>query len=199
VRGQIGGRVIYSLSAYDMRIEDDILTVLDAQGNRTTSNAGETRHRGVEASVGAMLTSRLRLDAAYSSSKQTYEEWSFIAGGRNVSYAGNTIETAPHTLANLLLTYSPALLDGGRVAVEWSHTGRYYGDPENTAVYDGFRLVTLHGNYMLRNVGELFVRVTNLTNERYAEVASYNAFNKWQYTPGAPRSVHAGLRYNWQR
>ena len=52
---------------------------------------------------------------------------------------------------------------------------------------------------MIRNIGELFVRVTNLTDEQYAEVASYNAFNRWQYTPGAPRSVYAGLRYNWQR
>jgi outer membrane receptor protein involved in Fe transport len=52
---------------------------------------------------------------------------------------------------------------------------------------------------MIRNMGELFVRVTNVTNEKYAEVATYNAFNRWQYTPGPPRSVYAGLRYNWQK
>ena len=43
------------------------------------------------------------------------------------------------------------------------------------------------------------MRVTNVTNEKYSEVATYNAFNKWQYTPGTPRSVFAGLRYNWQK
>ena len=199
VRGQLAGRFIYSMSAYDMTIQNDILSILDAQGARTTSNAGETRHRGLEVSAGAMLLSSLRFDAAYSSATQTYEEWVIPSGGQNVSYAGKTIEAAPHTLANLLLTYSPALLGGGRLAVEWSKTGWYYGDPENTQVYDGFELWTLHGNYMIRNIGELFVRVTNLTDEKYAEVASYNAFNRWQYTPGAPRSVYAGLRYNWQR
>jgi len=199
VRGQVAGRLIYSLSVYDMRIQNDILSILDAQGAQTTSNAGETRHRGVEVSAGTMLTSQLRLDAAYSSSKQTYEEWVIPVAGRNVSYAGKTIETAPHTLANLLLTYSPMVLNGGRVAVEWSQTGKYYGDPENTQTYDGFDVLTLHGNYMIRNIGEFFVRVTNVTNEKYAEVATYNAFNKWQYTPGTPRSVFAGLRYNWQK
>ena len=198
-RGQIAGRFIYSVSAYDMRIQNDILSILDAQGAQTTSNAGETRHRGVEVSAGAMLLSTLRFDAAYASSKQTYEEWVNVVSGRNVSYTGKTIETAPHTLANLLLTYAPALFDGGRVAVEWSKTGRYYADPENTQEYEGFELVTLHGNYMIRNAGELFVRVTNLTNEKYSEVATYNAFNRWQYTPGTPRSVFAGVRYNWQR
>jgi outer membrane cobalamin receptor len=187
------------MSVYDMHIQNDILTILDAQGAQTTSNAGETRHRGVELSAGTMLTSELRFDAAYSTSKQTYEEWTIPVSGKNVSYAGKTIETSPHTLANLLLTYSPNVLNGGRFAVEWSKTGSYYGDPENTQTYEGFDLWALHGNYMIRNLGEFFVRVTNLTNEKYAEVATYNAFNTWQYTPGTPRSVFAGLRYNWQR
>ena len=199
MRGQVAGRFIYSMSVYDMHIQNDILTILDAQGSQSTSNAGETRHRGVELSAGTMLTSQLRFDAAYSTSKQTYEEWVIPVSGKNVSYAGNTIETAPHTLTNLLLSYSPTLLNGGRVAAEWSQTGKYYGDPENTQSYDGFDVVTLHGNYMIRNLGEFFVRVTNVTNEKYAEVATYNAFNKWQYTPGTPRSVFAGLRYNWQK
>jgi outer membrane receptor protein involved in Fe transport len=198
-RGQVAGRFLYSVSVYDMHIQNDILSILDAQGAQTTSNAGETRHRGVELSAGAMITSQLRFDAAYSTSKQTYEEWTIPVSGKNVSYAGNTIETAPHTLANLLLTYSPNVLNGGRVAAEWSKTGQYYGDPENTQKYEGFDVFTLHGNYMIRNIGEFFVRVTNVTNEKYAEVATYNAFNKWQYTPGTPRSVFAGLRYNWQK
>lgn len=198
-RGQLAGRFMYSVSVYDMRIQNDILSVLDAQGAQTTSNAGETRHRGVELSAGAMLLSNVRFDAAYSTSKQTYEEWVIPVAGRNVSYAGKTIETAPHTLTNLLLTYTPSLLNGGRVAAEWSRTGRYYADPENTQVYDGFDLVTLHGNYMIRNLGELFVRVTNVADEKYSEVATYNAFNRWQYTPGTPRQIFAGLRYNWQK
>jgi len=199
MRGQVAGRFIYSMSIYDMHIQNDILSILSAQGAQTTSNAGETRHRGVELSAGTMITSQLRFDAAYSTSKQTYEEWVIPVSGQNVSYAGKTIEVAPHTLTNLLVTYSPTLLNGGRVAAEWSQTGQYYGDPEDTQKYDGFDLITLHGNYMIRNIGELFVRVTNVTNEKYAEVATYNAFNKWQYTPGTPRSVFAGLRYNWQK
>jgi outer membrane receptor for ferric coprogen and ferric-rhodotorulic acid len=141
----------------------------------------------------------VRLDLAYSSATHRYEEWVIPVGATNRSYAGKTIEGAPHTLANVLLTYSPALLDGGRVAAEWTHTGRYYADPENTRTYGGFDLWTMHASYVVGDAGELFVRATNLANERFAEVAAYNAFNGWQYTPGAPRSVYAGVRYNWQR
>ena len=148
-RGQVAGRFMYSMSVYDMHIQNDILTILDAQGAQTTSNAGGTRHRGIELSAGAMITSQLRFDAAYSTSKQTYEEWVIPVAGKNVSYAGHTIETAPHTLANLLLTYSPNVLNGGRVAAEWSKTGTYYGDPENTQTYD--RIQSRHAAWQLRD------------------------------------------------
>ena len=198
-RGALGGRLLYTLSVYDMRVENDILGILDSQGTMTTSNAGETRHRGVEVALGAALAPTLRLDAAYSSSKQTYVDWVIPVQGKNRSYAGNTIELAPHTLANLLLTWTPRLLNGGRLAAEWSSTGRYYMDAENTHAYGGFELWTLHANYHLRGGGELFARVANLTNARYAELVTYNAFNKEQFTPGNPRMLFAGMRWTWAR
>ena len=41
---------------------------------------------------------------------------------------------------------------------------------------------------------ELFARVVNLSNRKYAELLSYDNFLKEQYTPGAPRSVVIGMR-----
>ncbi len=199
VRGTLAGRVLYQLSVYDMRIENDILSVLDPNGIRTSSNAGATRHRGIETALGAALPADLRLDVAYSSAKQTYVDWVIPVQNRNVSYAGRTIESAPHTLGNALLTWSPRLLNGGRFAAEWSHTGRYYMDPENTRTYDGFDVWTLHANYRVRRGGEVFARVTNLADKRYAELVTYNAFTREQFTPGNPRMVYAGLRWYWQQ
>ena len=198
VRGSLTQRISFQLALYDMRVRNDILSVLDAQGVTTTSNAGETRHRGLELGAGVALASSLRLDAAYSSSSQRYVTWVIPVSGTNRSYAGNTIEQAPHTLANLLLTWHPHALNGGRLAAEWSSTGRYFMDAENTHSYGGFDLWTLHGNYMVRGLGELFARVTNLADQRYAELVSYTAFNKEQFTPGNPRMVYAGLRWSWQ-
>lgn len=198
-RGALGGRLLYTLSAYDMRVENDILGILDAQGTATSSNAGETRHRGVEVGLGAALAPTLRLDVAYSTSKQTYVDWVIPVQGKNRSYAGNTMELSPHTLGNVLLTWTPRLLNGGRLAAEWSSTGRYYMDAENTHDYDGFDLWTLHANYHLRAGGELFARVTNLANARHAELVTYNAFNKEQFTPGNPRMFFAGMRWTWAR
>lgn len=199
LRGSLGDRVLYSVAVYDMRVRNDILSILDGAGVTTSSNAGETRHRGVEASMGAALLPLLRLDGAWSTATHTYEDWVIPVAGRNVSFAGHTMEQAPHTSGNLLLTWKPPLLNGGRVAVEWSHTGTYYMDAENTHTYGGFDLWTLHGNYRLHGGAEVFGRVANLADTRFAELVSYNAFNGEQYTPGNPRTVFAGLRWTWQR
>ncbi len=194
-RGSVGNRVMYTLALYDMRVKNDILSILDANGISTSSNAGETRHRGLETALGVALATNLRIDLAWSRSTQTYEDWVIPVQGQNRSYAGNTIEQAPRTLGNALLTWSPAWLHGGRLAAEWSHTGEYYMDPENTHQYDGFDLWTLHASHVLPGIGEVFGRLTNAANTKYAELVSYNAFNKEQYTPGNPRMLFLGVRW----
>ena len=196
VRGSLGSRFVYQLSAYDMRIEDDILTFITPANQRIATNAGETRHRGIEGSLGAALHSILRVDASYAIARHTYEEW---APNSTVEYTGKRIEQAPRTLGSLLVTLTPPMLGGGRVAAEWTHTGRYVMDPANTHEYGGHTIVSLHANYFVRADVELFARVTNLQDHAYAELASYDAFQKEQFTPGAPRTIYAGLQYRWSR
>lgn len=206
LRGQLGTRVAFQLAAYDMVITDDILTFVTAQNTREASNAGKTRHRGIELGLSAVLTPTLRLDGSYSTASQRYVHWTpqaaRPASGTTpavaaVDYSGNLVEQAPRDLANALLTWSPARLRGGRVAVEWNHLGPYAMDPGNVAEYTGFTLVNLHANAMLRPEVELFVRVTNVGDRRFAELSTWDAFQRSQYTPGAPRTVFAGMRWGW--
>jgi outer membrane cobalamin receptor len=200
VRGQAGERVTWQLSAYDMKIRDDIVTFVTATNTRAATNAGSTRHRGVEVGAGAALTSALRLDASWSVSSQRYLEWTPQAASANaaaVSYSGNLIEDAPRDLGNLFLSYSAPLLRGGRVALEWSHTGGYATDPANTHAYGGYELLSLHLNANVTPRTELFGRVSNLLDRPYAELVTYDAFQKDQLTPGAPRAVYVGFRTAW--
>jgi outer membrane receptor protein involved in Fe transport len=200
VRGRVGRRATYQLSAYDMFVHDDIITYVTAQNTREATNAGSTRHRGVELGAGAALTSALRLDASYSVSKQKYVEWTpqaATATAAAVSYSGNLIEDAPSDLASLLLSYEAPALRGGRVAFEWSHTGGYATDPANTHRYGGYELLSLHLSGHVSPRTELFGRVSNLANRAYAELVTYDVFQKDQLTPGAPRMVYVGLKTNW--
>ncbi len=199
VRGEALGRLLYQLSAYDMTIENDILTTIDDTGLRLASNAGRTRHRGVELGLGVLVLPAVRVDGSLALSRQTYEEWVAPVGTGLVDYAGKRIEDAPTTLGNLFVTWTPAFLRGGRVSGEWSHVGSYWMDPDNTRRYDGHDLFNVQASYRLRSELELFGRVMNLTSERYAVNATFNAFQREQYTPGAPRQLFVGARYSWER
>lgn len=205
-RGQLGARFAYQASLYDMTISNDILTFVTANNTREATNAGETRAKGVELGVTAMLTARLRLDASYSNASQRYVRWipqaARPASGATpavpeVNYSGNRMEQAPVDLANALLTWTPARLKGGRLAAEWSHTGRYAMDPANVRTYGGHQVVHLHANAFILPQVEAFARVTNLTNRAYAELASFDQFQGVLYTPGAPQTVFVGMRYGW--
>lgn len=212
IRGELARRVVYGLVAYDMTIDNDILTFVTPLNTRVAVNAGKTRHRGIESSLGAALLPNVRLDLAYSISSQRYVTWDPQAartGVSAISYSGKFIENAPSDLANGVLTWSPRLARGGRVAAEWSHAGDYWMDPANTVStvngvrvarrYGGHELFTLHGNLFVRPEFELFGRVVNVLDRRAAETVSYDAFNGEQYTPGTPRTVSAGVRYVWSR
>ena len=198
VRGRLGWRATYQLSAYDMLVSDDIITFVTAQNTREATNAGRTRHRGVELGASVALASDLRLDAGYSRSRQTYVEWTPQAATPTtpaVSYSGNLIENAPADLGNLLLAWQPTALGGGRVALEWSHTGGYAMDPANTHEYGSYELLALHASVRASSHVEIFGRVSNLANRAYAELATYDAFQKDQLTPGAPRTLYMGVSY----
>jgi outer membrane receptor protein involved in Fe transport len=196
IRGGIGSRVVYELDGYDMRINNDILTYITPINTREASNAGATRHRGIETSVGVQLLPSFRADVAYSVSSQRYVQWS---PSSTVSYAGRLIEQAPKYLGNLLLSYAPKALNGGRAAVEIVSVGGYYMDPENTHTYGGYTEANLLFDWPVTPAAGLFVRVTNLTDRNYAEIATYDVFQKGQYTPAEPRTVRAGARFKWSR
>ena len=65
------------------------------------------------------------------------------------------------------------------------------------AVHQGAVLRHLHLSAGLTPRTELFGRVSNLANAAYAELVTYDVFQKDQITPGAPRAVYAGLKTSW--
>jgi len=200
LRGRFGWRATWQLSAYDMFVRDDIITFVTSANTREATNAGRTRHRGIEVGASAALSSALRLDASWSVSRQTYVEWTPQAASATtaaVTYSGNLIEDAPRDLGNVFLSYSPSVLRGGRVALEWSHTGGYATDPANTHTYAGYELLNVQASGGITSRTELFGRVSNIANAAYAELVTYDVFQKDQITPGAPRSVYLGLKTSW--
>jgi Outer membrane receptor proteins, mostly Fe transport len=188
LRGR-NGSLDYELSIYHMLKTDDLVSFKDPVTDETyTANAGETLHQGVEITAGAPLADDWRLEVSYSYSKHTYEDW--IESGND--YSGKEIPSAPNQLVNARLGYTPALLNGGKVELEWERLGAYWMDNENTERYAGHDLFNLRANYLISKTLEIYGRVINLTDERYATAASLSG-GAPQFAPGAPRTVYAGL------
>jgi outer membrane receptor protein involved in Fe transport len=188
------GRFDIETSAYDMRVFNDVLTFITAQNQRESVNAGETRHRGVEVAAGWQTFDWLRLDAAVSRARHTYEQWQPRA---TVDYSGNEMAVAPRDLLNLRARVSPALLRGGALIAEYQRIGSYWEDPDNTSRYDGHALVNLRTRVPVKHGVEVVLRVNNLFDERYAEQATFTQFEQERLTPGAPRMIYLGIQGRW--
>lgn len=196
VRGQILGRIGYSLALYRMGVENDILSYTPPEGTPETQNAGETLHRGVEAGLTLAFSPSLRGDISYSYAKHTYEKWS---PRQEISFAGNEMESAPNTILNARLAYTPSFLPEGRFALEWNRIGSYWMDPENTHKYAGHNLFNVQAAVPLPHDLEVIGRIVNLADTSFAESASYTLSRGEELAPGMPRTVYLGLQYRWQR
>ncbi len=197
VRGHLGGQFNYEASVYYMDKTNDLVTYDAPNGDRYTTNAGETLHKGIEIGSDYQFNREWNLGVSYAYSKQTYEKWT----EKGTDYSGNEIKSAPNNIANTTLNYRPSLLNGGRIELEWSYMGSYWMDDLNTHKYDGHDLFNLRINHFIKMENkknlEVYARLMNLTDERYATAASYNTYRGEEYAPGMERTFYAGLNYKF--
>ena len=184
----------YELALYHMTKRDDILNYQDPVTNqRRATNAGKTLHRGVELGLGLPLADAWRWEASLSYAKHSYADWQL---SNTTDYTGNEMEAAPRLIANNRLSYRPALLNGGRLELEWQRLGSYWRDAQNTSRYPGHDLLHLRGNYLLSSQMEVYAAINNLQDKRYAETSALNS-GEPSYNAGLPRNVTLGLQLRW--
>jgi iron complex outermembrane recepter protein len=191
VRGALGRRVRFEASAYRMTKTDDILAFRHPDGSTETVNAGETLHRGIELGVGVQVAPGVSLEGSYTIARHTYESWT---PRDDLDLSGNEMEAAPRQVGSARVTWAPSLVPGARAGVEWTRVGPYWMDASNENAYEGHDVVSLRMSYDLGDRVELFGRVTNLTDARYAETASFNEFRGEELAPGLPRTLYLGAR-----
>jgi outer membrane receptor protein involved in Fe transport len=114
-----------------------------------------------------------------------------------VDLSGNVINRSPKDVANVRLAWRPDWLNGGRFEIEYQHLGSYFLDDNNTRTYEGHDLVHLRGNVKIKESLDVYVRVHNLFNSRYATNGRFNGFVGEELKPGQPRTVFMGAAVNF--
>jgi outer membrane receptor protein involved in Fe transport len=197
-RGQWLGWLNYDAAIYHMIVKDDIVSYIDTVSNdRKVTNAGKTRHQGIELSLRADITSEWSFQTAWSVSNQKYQDYTALYGFpvTQINYGGNDVGKAPKTLGSLALRFRPAHLRNTLFEAEWEHVGEYYTDETNTQDYDGHNLLNLRVSHELTENVQLYGRVMNVTDKLYSTYTSNQVGDPdIQYRPGLPRTLYVGIR-----
>jgi iron complex outermembrane receptor protein len=184
------------VSVYRLVKRDDILSFRDPDTGATEArNAGRTRHTGIELSGALALHRSIRVSTGWSYARHEYVDWQ-VDPAAGLDYSGLTMELAPATIGNVIVTLTPIRWLHG--SIELSRIGPYFMDAANTERYDGHTLLNLRLRVPLHESLQLHVRVLNLTDARYAESASYTTSRGREFAPGAPRTVYASIGWQWQ-
>ncbi|MDX9740661.1 MAG: TonB-dependent receptor [Gammaproteobacteria bacterium] len=193
LRGEAAGWR-YDVVAYLLRKRDDLVNQTDPLTDVSiTVNAGETEHKGIELGLGREFGRQWRFDAAVSHARHRYVDW--VSDG--VDYSGTEMESAPRWMSNTRLTWLATRAT--RAQLEWVHIGSYWLEAQDQDLYgkyEGHDLLNLRLTHRLNESIEVFGRVMNLTDERYADSASVSSQTP-VYSPGLPRTWYAGVEIGW--
>ncbi len=226
-RGKLGAVTQWSAAIYRTELNDDI-QFISAGGGAVNAgffqNVGKTRRQGIELSLGTKLD-ELALTARYSYVDATFQSPFDVNSPSNSSAdpttgairvnPGNRIPGIP--LHSLKLRAQYEWQERGSLGISVIHNSQVFarGDENNQDVngpVPGYTVVNLDGRYRVARGVEVFARVSNLFNRKYANfgLLGENFFNGPGRTfdaaavaneqfrgPGVPRGVWVGLRYLW--
>ncbi|MDZ7642824.1 MAG: TonB-dependent receptor [Woeseiaceae bacterium] len=194
-----GNEALYfELVAFRIDIEDELVPFeLPAFPGRTFfSNAGQSDRRGIETAFSWQHDSGFGVDASYTWSDFTYDE--FVDENDN-DFGGNRLPGLPEHFGYLGLTWR--MSQGPTARFETVYSGELYADNANEAQVDAYAVSNfrVYGEY---EVGRWMVQphlgINNLFNERYNSNIRINAFGGRYYEPAPGRNVYAGVTVGFE-
>lgn len=182
----------YELTAFYMDFRNQVVTG-NSDPNLSQSNAGKTRHYGLEATLGYDLGGGFSVDT-----NLTWVPKSEFSSGE---FSGNRLPYAPKYLANAALNYTRGKL---ATALTVHYQSEQYGDPSNRkdiptnaagGIWGGempsYTVFDLTAQYQLSEQLRLQGAVKNLTDKRYITGLRQGIY------VGPERSVEVGFNYRF--
>ena len=216
----------WSAALFRTRLDDDLQFIAASAGSNAGyfQNVGRTQRQGLELSVGSRwrdLAATLRysyVDATFESpfTMSSPSNSSADGAGYIAVSPGNRIPGIPQHSLKLRLEYTPTEQATLGLSVICSSSVYARGDESNrdsNGKVPGYAVANLDGRYALNKHMEIFARVANLLDRKYANfgVLGKNVFNgpgrtfdpanpvNEQYRgPGTQRGIWLGARYQWQ-
>ena len=192
-----GTRQQMEVAWFDTRSRGEIVPVDVVSGRSVFQNVDNVRRRGLElawrAEWGAWLprASYTYLDARFGNA--------YAGVGGAMVTAGNQLPGTSRHMAHWALDYAPG--QRWRVGGTLHLSGRVFANDTNTASAAGYAVASLHSSYQLGGSAtregprwQLWARLDNLFNRRYAGTLIVNDGNGRFFEPAAGRRLMMGVR-----
>ena len=236
VRSSVGADLRWNASVFRTDNRDDLLFVGNGRSAGYFTNFGRTRREGLELGV-SQRGSAIDWSLSYSYLRASFESSACLVSASNSSAgispacAADEIEVRPGNRLPGLPSHSLKLTIDTRPLPDWSvgaqlaaYSSQFVRGNENNAhqadgddffgagKIGGFALVNLTTNWKLGAGWELFAKVSNVFDRRYASggLLAENAFDSrgsllapadWRHeqfvAPGAPRALWIGARWSF--
>ncbi len=196
VRGDLVGRLNYSVALYHANVQDELIGYAypppTSPGRVFFQNAGTSRHRGVELGTQLEVASGLNLTTTWTYSDFRYT--SYTTGTHVLD--GRPLPGIPQHWLHFLLQARPTFARGAWLEVEETHSSGYVvNDTLNTSTSPWWTTNVRLG--WDGTVGSLrlrpFVGLNNVWNRFYVASVVINAANGRYYEPAPGRNMYVGF------
>ena len=181
-------RLAWSLAAFAMSKNGLILR----DSNAFNVSGGRTTHRGVEYELSFQPVPHWSAAIAGTWARHRYDFNALVDGGERI-VAGLDVDTAPRSLNNFRLGWSPHPRFGAQLEVV--QVGSYFVDASNTRSYPGHWLANVRVTGQLGAGWRATLRLDNLADRAYADRADF-AQGDYRYFPGAGRRAQLQVEYS---
>ncbi|MEM6474810.1 MAG: TonB-dependent receptor [Pseudomonadota bacterium] len=175
---------LFSLTAFDNRVENAIANVTLAPNLRQRQNLPAIDAQGIEGSL-ALSLGQVSLDASL-----VYTDATIAGEGASVALDGNRPPQTPEFAASATLAWQPA--PGWRLATTLRHTAEQFEDDQETDRLAPATTLDLFAQAPLTGRLSVVVRGENLFDETIITRNSGGAIDL-----GVPRTVWLGLRWGY--
>jgi len=191
-KGLIASKAAYQLSLFAMKKDNVIVKTSE----RERADGQQTKHAGIELDLDYPLSDRLKLSAALSYARHSYDSNVQLLNSQTEEIAGKDVDTAPRQMHNLRLSWTPRI--GRELQLEGVYMGDYYLDSANRFSYSGHTLTNLRYSQVLPEGWKLQLALLNAMDVDYAERADISFGTTWnpseeRYFIGEPRNLRITL------